>query len=124
MSIKKNSPAAYPDVKYIMELALERPGLKYVLQTAGKATHFKQRCYAYRNLIRSQLQEQVVNIPGYRAETAFDALVIRQVNEKGESKKPDSRILIFDHISPEGQLIDPETGKEIEIKLNIPVIDR
>lgn len=111
---KKNSPSAYNDVKFVMDMAVEKPGLRYVLESPGRATHFKQRCNRYRNLLREQAQEQGSLIPGYRAETVYDILVIRQINAEG---KPDrsGAVLIFDHHVTEGRLYDPVTGEEIII---------
>lgn len=119
-SFKSASPAAYADVKYVMEMAVNKPGLQYHLSSLGATINFKQRCNRYRNLLREQAAELTANIPGYRPETAFDMLVIRQVNAEG---KPDKRgcILIFDHHVPEGRLIDPETGEEISLP-NLPTI--
>lgn len=122
-SKKQHSPAAYNDVKFVLDKAIEKPGLRYEFQTHGPAIHFKQRCNRYRNLIRDMLQEQYANMPGFRAETAYDILVIRQQNTAGE---PDRRgtILVFDHMVPTGKIIDPETGEEIKPDLNIPLVSR
>ena len=109
---KKNSPSAYADVKFVMDMALEKPGLRYVLSTSGRAVHFKQRCNRYRNLLREQAQEVGALVPGFRAETSYDILVIRQVNAAGEPDRSGA-VLIFDHHKTEGQLFDPETGEEI-----------
>lgn len=116
MSHKSDSPAAYPDVKYVMDLALKKPGLRYELNTPGKAIHFKQRCNKYRNLLRAQAQEALNLIPGQRAETAYDCLVIRQQDENGQPSRQ-GRSLIFDHVIPEGKLFDPESGEEIQLEL-------
>lgn len=114
MSHKQNSPSAYGDVKLVMDLALTKPGLRYECQSPGKAVNFKQRCNRYRNLLRSMQQESIMHVPGQRAETAYDILVIRQVNE---NYQPDRQglILVFEHHSPEGRIIDPETGQEISL---------
>lgn len=113
---KANSPAAYNDVKYVMDLALKRPGLRYEFKAHGTAVNFKQRANRYRNLLREQQQELYHQVPGQRASTIYDALVIRQVNEEGE---PDRKgcVLVFDHHSVEGKLVDPETGEEIQFDL-------
>lgn len=114
MSMKKNSPAAYSDVKYVMDLAVRKPGLRYHLKSVGAAVNFKQRCNRYRNLLREIAQENIGNVPGMRAETAYDMLVIRQCDEE---LKPNRRglVLVFEHHQPEGRIIDPETGEEILI---------
>jgi hypothetical protein len=111
-SKKAFSPAAYSDVKYVMDTALTIPGLQYVCETSGKATHFKQRCNTYRNLLREMAQEMVLNVPGHRAETAYDILVISQVNA---NFLPDRHgaVLLFKHQEPLGKLINPQTGEEI-----------
>lgn len=113
MSHKRTSPSAYTDVKYVMDLALDKPGLRYECDTPGKAINFKQRCNRYRNLLRDMAQETVMHVPGQRAETAYDTLVIRQVNPSGD---PDRRgtVLVFEHHKPEGRIIDPDTGLEIK----------
>ena len=116
-SKKEHSPAAYNDVKFVLDLALKKPGLKYELTTAGRAINFKQRCYLYRNLLREMAQD-TLTIPGQRAEVAYDALIIRQINAEGESDKKAGCILVFEHHTPEGKLIDPETGEEIDIELD------
>jgi len=112
MSHKRNSPSAYTDVKFVMDLAINKPGLRYECDSAGKAINFKQRCNRYRNLLRDMAQEAVMHVPGQRAETAYDALVIRQVNASAESDRRGT-ILVFEHHKPEGRIIDPETGQEI-----------
>lgn len=113
MSRKASSPSAYGDVKFVMDLALEKPGLRYECSSHGVAINFKQRCNRYRNLLREMAMEQVLHVPGQRAETAYDVLVIRQVNAEGE---PDRRgcILVFDRHVAEGRIIDPETNEEIK----------
>lgn len=111
---KSDSPLAYNDVRHVMDIAVKKPGLKYILKTPGKAMNFKKRCNAYRNLMRDMAMEQIANIPGMRAETAYDILVIRQQNDAGEPNRQGC-ILVFDHEEPLGKLIDPETGSEIEI---------
>ena len=114
VSLKKNSPAAYADVKVVMDLAVDRPGLQYHCKTHGAAINFKQRCNSYRNLLREMSAEQVSLIPGHRAETVYDVLVIRQVDTSlSHSRK--GAILIFDHEEPRGKLIDPETGEELHL---------
>jgi len=113
-SRKDSSPASFNDVKFVMDLALQKPGLQYVLKTYGAAVNFKQRCNKYRNLVRDMVAESLAGSPGFRAETAYDPLVIHQC---GADLKPDRKgcILVFHHQEVEGTLIDPETGKEIEI---------
>jgi hypothetical protein len=114
MSKKEHSPTAYRDVQLVMDMAVKRPGLQYHCKSLGAAINFKQRCNRYRNLKRAMAQELVADIPGQRAETIYDVLVIRQVNASGEynSRSP---IIQFDHHEPQGRLIDPETGEEIDI---------
>lgn len=121
MSRKDQSPAAYNDVKYVMDMALERPGLIYELKTPGKAVNFKLRCNKYRNL-RRDMAAEAVTLPGFRPETAYDILVIRQTDEEGNSSRKGRR-LVFDHAENDGVLLDPETGAKID--LNIPhLLDR
>lgn len=115
MSRKDESPAAYEDVRVIMDKALEIPGLIYELPNHGKAVYFKQRCNKYRNLIRRILQEQSAHIPGHRAQTAYDKLVISQVNADKKPDKKHGHILIFNHVQPVGRLVDPQTGEEIQL---------
>ena len=111
-STKADSPAAYGDVKYVLDIALGKPGLQYRLPTPGAAVNFKQRCNRYRTLMREMAAETFLGVPGTRAETAYDPLVIRQV---GPDLKPSREgcILLFEHQVIEGTLIDPETGEEI-----------
>ena len=113
-SRKDKSPAAYGDVKFILDLAVQKPGLQYVLKTSGAAVNFKQRCNKYRNLVRDMAAETVQNIPGYRAETAYDILVIRQVDP---NLVPDRHgcTIMFEHQQLSGTIIDPETGDAIDI---------
>ena len=113
MTHKRSSPSAYADVKFVMDLALDKPGLRYECESPGKAVNFKQRCNRYRNLLRDMAQETIMHVPGQRAETAYDALVIRQVNASAESDRRGT-ILVFEHHRPEGRIIDPETGQEIK----------
>jgi hypothetical protein len=111
---KHNSPAAYSDVKHVMDIALKKPGLIYECNTHGKAVNFKQRCNRYRNLMRDMAQEQMFGLPGVRAETAYDVLVIRQINEEGEPDRKGRR-LVFDHERAVGKIIDPDTGEELHL---------
>lgn len=108
-----DSPAAYADVKHVMDLAVKRPGLRYELKSYGKAIHFRQRCYKYRNLLREMQNDQISLVPGFRAETIYDTIIIRQLNSSGESDRK-GHILIFEHNAAEGTLIDPETGESLD----------
>jgi hypothetical protein len=114
MSTKAQSPAAYGDVKFVLDMALQKPGLKYVLKSPGRAVNFKQRCNRFRSLMREMAAEALAGTPGFRAETAYDPLVIRQINEKGEPDRHGA-VLLFEHQEIEGTLLDPETGEEIPI---------
>jgi len=107
------SPAAYDDVKIVMDIAINKSGLQYVCKSYGAAINFKQRCNKYRNLLRDINEEQIRHIPGARAEVAYDILSIRQVNAAGEPDRKGA-IVVFDHREPIGKLIDPETGEEID----------
>ena len=115
MSRSADSPATYEDVKKVMSIAIERPGVQYELETSGRAINFKQRCYKYRNLLRKQLQDANAHIPGFVAETAFDILVISQIDETGEPNRKNGRILQFNHAAATGILRDPTTGEEIDL---------
>lgn len=112
MSKKKDSPNAYRDVQFVMDLALKKPGLTYECSTAGKAINFRLRCSQFRNMKRDMVAETLSQFPGERAGTAYDALVIRQINHEGKSSR-DGCILRFDHEEPEGVIRDPETGEAI-----------
>jgi len=114
VSRKEQSPASFSDVKFVLDLAVKKPGLQYVLKTHGAAVNFKQRCNKYRNLVRDMAAESLAGMPGFRAETAYDSIVIRQCNS---ALVPDRKgcILVFDHQELEGKILDPETGEEIEI---------
>lgn len=112
-SRKDKSPAAFQDVKFVLDMALEKPDLQYILKTPGAAVNFKQRCNKYRNLLR-EMAGETVNLPGHRAETAYDTLVIRQVNARLEPDRLGC-ILLFGRQELTGTLIDPETGKEIHL---------
>ena len=116
MSKKANSPVSYGDVKYVMDIAIKKPGLIYKLATPGQAVNFKQRCNRYRNMLREQQEELYAGVPGQRASTTYDALVIRQTNPE---QQPDRKgqWLIFDHQEVSGELIDPETGETIKIEM-------
>lgn len=114
-SKKDFSPVAYSDVKVVMDMALKVPNLRYECDSPGKAIHFKQRCNKFRNLLREMAQEQVFNVPGYRAETAYDILVISQVGADLQPSRQGA-ILIFKHQEPLGRLINPETGEEIHVE--------
>ena len=111
---KDQSPAAFGDVKFVMDMAIEKPGLQYVMKTPGAAVNFKQRCNKYRNLMREIAAETLFGVPGARAETAYDTLVIKQVGADGLPSR-EGCIVLFEHQKVEGTLIDPETGKEIPI---------
>lgn len=112
MTTKRTSPAAYNDVKYVMDLALDQPGLRYECDTVGKAINFKQRCNRYRNLLRDMAHETLMHVPGQRAETLYDILVIRQVNSQAESDRQ-GKILVFEHQKAEGRIILPD-GTEVK----------
>lgn len=120
-SLKTSSPAAYSDVRQIMDLAIQKPGLRYRLKTYGAAVNFKQRCYNYRNLCREMVAETLLNLPGTRAETVYDILVIRQTDETGTFNRKGC-ILLFDHLALGGELFDPETGEEITLPNVSPFI--
>lgn len=111
---KKDSPAAYEDVKFVLDMAVKKPDLLYVCETVGQAIHFKQRCNTYRKLLREQQAEISGLIPGHRPESLYDILVISQVNGEGEPDRQGA-VLKFRHEKLHGRLIDPDTGKEIDI---------
>lgn len=114
MSGKSSSPSAYNDVKYVLDMALEKPGLIYECNTPGAATNFKQRCHRYRNILREMEAERLAGVPGVRPELAYDVLVIRQQNEAGDPDRRGRR-LVFDHQELGGKLLDPDTGKELHM---------
>lgn len=121
MTARKNTPTAYEDVKYVLSLAIARPGLKYECDTVGQAVHFKQRCNLYRMLLRTQAKEVAGDTPGFRPEISYDLLVISQTDIDG---KPDrqGRYLVFKHQTPLGKITDPETGEEITFELGQTII--
>lgn len=120
---KSSSPAAYNDVQFVMNLAIQKPGLRYECDSVGKAVNFKHRCNIYRNMLREQAQDALDQLVssgdhtqyGKRAETIYDPLVIRQVDAEGKPSRQGA-ILVFDHHKPEGRIIDPETGEEIPVE--------
>jgi hypothetical protein len=121
MTARKDTPLAYGDVIYVLNKALEMPGLIYELESVGKAVHFKQRCNTYRKMLREQATELAGLTPGFRPEISYDILVISQTDIDGKPDRQGRRI-VFRHQDPIGKLIDPETGKEIEIDLGAQVI--
>lgn len=113
MSNVQDSPAYYEDVRRVMDIALERDGLIYELDSIGKAIHFRQKCYRYRNFLRDLDQERSLGVPGIRPATKYDTLTIVMVNKKEGEKQ--SRFLKFNHAALSGNLIDPETGQTIQV---------
>lgn len=113
-TLKKDSPAAYNDVRFVMDLAAKKPGLTYECSTPGKATYFAQRCNKYRNLMRNMVAEQLLGTPGARAQTAYDCIVIRQINSLTGQPDRKGTILRFDHETPDGIIRDAD-GNLIEI---------
>ena len=121
MTSRRDTPTAYADVIYVLNLALAKPGLIYQLADTGKAVHFKQRCNAYRKMLREQATELAGLTPGFRPEVSYDLLVISQTDLDG---KPDRRgvRIVFRHETPLGLILDPETGKEITFDLGTTII--
>lgn len=120
MSNITESPAYYEDVRRILDIALQRDGLIYELNTVGQAIHFRQKCYRFRNLLRKMDSERALGLPGHRPSTVYDTISILMVN--AEPGKKNSRFLKFEHTITRGKLIDPETGQEIHIDLD-PEVD-
>tara|TARA_R110000868_G_scaffold76760_8_gene220462 strand:- start:3144 stop:3512 length:369 start_codon:yes stop_codon:yes gene_type:complete len=118
---KLSSPAAYSDVRTVLDLALEKPGLIYKLKSYGQAINFRQRCNRYRKILREQEVEISGHVPGFRPETAYDTLNIRQTDEHG---KWDNHGLFirFELQELGGDLIDPVSGEIITIPTT-PVIE-
>ena len=58
--------------------------------------------------------ETLQNLPGIRAETAYDTIVIRQVDASLEPSRSGC-ILVFAQQELQGTLLDPDSGAEIEI---------
>lgn len=50
---------AYADISPILDLALERQGLRIEFSSYGKAMQFRHRCNRYRALLRSRQQKQL-----------------------------------------------------------------
>lgn len=120
---KSSSPAAFRDVKHVLDLAVKKPGLRYKLKSPGKAVNFKQRCNIYRRLVREMAAETLMAMPGMRAETAYDCIIIRQINDAGEPDRKLGCILVFDHQELGGELFDPETGEQIELPNVSPFLE-
>lgn len=121
---RKKSEAQFQDVKFVLELAVKKPGLIYELPTHGKAVNFRQRCYQYRNFLRAIQEEQAGDIPGFRAELTYDTLVVSIIDAEGKPNKKSGTRLLFTHrVLSEGKLIDPDTGEEVDLSSPNPARD-
>jgi len=116
MSTSSKSLASYTDCQRVMDIALERPGLLYELDTTGQAVNFRMRCHRFRSLLLKLEEDRLMGVPGLSPSTAYDTLVIRFANvPEGENV---SNQLRFDHRSQTpGKLLDPDTGQEIKVDL-------
>lgn len=118
---KSAGPVAYTAHKKVMDMALERPGLLFEMESVNAAINFRQNCYKYRTMLRNAEKERLMGLPGGLPEIAYDILVIRMKTKNPETGKLESskmgNILCFDHERPMGKLIDPETGEEIKLDL-------
>jgi hypothetical protein len=115
------SAGAYADVITVLNLAVEKPGLRYRLKSYGQAINFKQRCYRYMKILRDQQEEISGFVPGFVPETIYDKLIIRQVNETGDND-PKGRLISFETRDISGDLIDPETGEAISVEGITPTV--
>lgn len=115
MTRRIDTPTAFEDVKYVLDLALKRPGLIYRLESGGKATYFKQRCNQYRVMLRKIASETAAHAPGFRPEISYDKLTIRQLDAEGNPSR-DGSSLQFVMPEPVGELVDPETGAAISLE--------
>lgn len=122
MSKLSASPAAYSDVRTVLDLALEKPGLTYVLKTYGAAINFRQRCHRYIKILREQEEERTGFVPGFRAELLYDTLAIKQLDASGAPSNKGCT-LRFEVREVGGQLIDPTTGEEIHLPNLHPTIE-
>jgi hypothetical protein len=120
-SLKANSPAAYGDVKFVLDMAIKQPGLLYECTDSGRAIYFRQRCNRYRNLLRTMQAELMTLTPGVRAQTAYDVLVIRQIGAEGKASSS-GNTLRFDHEALTGILRNPD-GSVIEIPETFHLFD-
>ena len=120
MSSRKKSPAAYQDVKQVLDIAVAKPNLRYECKTPGDAISFRQRCYSYMKLLREQNDEILGIVPGHRSETPYDALYIQLGTYTAGEFIPSrsGNTLRFSH-QHTGKLIDPETGEEIKIENSV-----
>lgn len=113
-SKKANSPAAYNDVRFIMDLAVRQPGLTFECATNGRAIYFLQRCNKFRNMVREIQAELLANTPGVRAQTAYDALVIRLISAATGEPDRKGTMVLFEHERADGVLRDAD-GNIIEL---------
>ena len=120
-SIKGDSPAAFNDCKYLMDLAVKKSGLTYECESVGQAIKMKQRCNTYRNLLRTIQQEQLDFMPGQWAVTIYDILVIRLIDDEGKSVVKGLTVR-FDHTVLKGVIRDAE-GNVIEIPDGFSFLD-
>lgn len=101
------SVGAYKDVEEILDYAVEHGYAACSFGTPGQATNFRHRCYRFRNLMLERASELSAMTPGATPTTAYDELEL--IIEK-ENKNV---VKIRKRVRP--QLIDPETGKPLDI---------
>lgn len=71
-----NNINTYGDVRKVFDIAVERGGVKYKLETHKAAVHWRHRAYQFRKLLFKQAERNSI-VPGQPAETPYDNLVIR-----------------------------------------------
>lgn len=92
MALSK-SLASYTDVKAILDACVRAGGGRYRLETAGRATQWRHRANAYRNLLRKQHQVVESIVPP----TPYDHLIFRIYKE-------DPTVVVIEVNAPTGQL--------------------
>jgi hypothetical protein len=80
-----NSPMAYTDIRTAMDRALQSDkGIRVKIGEAGKAIHFRQKCYKLRLLDRKNSLNIYPKDHPMHGVSAYDSLVITVVPEIGE----------------------------------------
>lgn len=74
----------YNDVKAILDAAVAGGGGRYHLPTKGKAVHWRQRAYTFKNLAQRNAQA-TSTVPGYTPPTPYDELTFSLQAGAGDS---------------------------------------
>lgn len=116
MSARSSSPSSYEFERRLFDLALQNPGMKFRVDSPGKATNIITRLNRLRKLLRDAEQKRLDSIiSGEAANTAYDKFIIKQQDADGNSDRKNGCYVVFDVMTyGEFEILDAD-GNPIQL---------